>query len=236
MELQRTLWQHPAMIEFRTLSDDHPDLAYSPLLRGALLTLQYAQEHGSIGLTKTKAFKRVFVHWAVALLLKAAAVQFNKTVFLSLFRNSQVELIHVETPDDPARAYIHPSLGVGPMHACSCSKAIAAFAEPQFQDCIIGGTPKAYTEHTKTTEAELRADFARIVVRGCADCDQEIDIGIASVAAPDSIGNIGATFSMGAVGPIRRFGQAQRHAIGVKLIELANRVSGAIQLCNMAEV
>ena len=53
------------MIEFRTLSDDHLDLAHSPLLRGALMTLQYAQEHGAIGLTKTLAFKRVFVHWAV---------------------------------------------------------------------------------------------------------------------------------------------------------------------------
>jgi len=53
------------MIKFRTLADDHPDLVLSPLLHGALLTLQYAQEHGSIGLTKTNAFKRVFVHWAV---------------------------------------------------------------------------------------------------------------------------------------------------------------------------
>lgn len=53
------------MIEFRTLPDDHPDLALSPLLRGALLTLQYAEEHGAIGLTKSMAFKRVFVHWAV---------------------------------------------------------------------------------------------------------------------------------------------------------------------------
>lgn len=53
------------MIEFRTLANDHPDLTHSPLLRGALLTLQYTQKHGSIGLTKTKAFKRVFVHWAV---------------------------------------------------------------------------------------------------------------------------------------------------------------------------
>ena len=41
------------MIEFRPLPDDHPDLAHSPMLRAALLTLQYAQEHGSIGLTKT---------------------------------------------------------------------------------------------------------------------------------------------------------------------------------------
>lgn len=53
------------MIAFRTLTDDHPDLAHSPLLRAALLTLQYTQDHGSIGLTQTKAFKRVFVHWAV---------------------------------------------------------------------------------------------------------------------------------------------------------------------------
>ena len=53
------------MIEFLELPDDHPDLAHSPLLRAALLTLQYAQDRGTIPLTKTTAFKRVFVHWAV---------------------------------------------------------------------------------------------------------------------------------------------------------------------------
>jgi peptidoglycan/xylan/chitin deacetylase (PgdA/CDA1 family) len=58
------LWQHRAMIEFRALTDDHPGLACSPLLRAALLTLRYLREHGAIGLTKTMAFKRVFVHWA----------------------------------------------------------------------------------------------------------------------------------------------------------------------------
>jgi len=53
-----------AMSYFRDLSDDCPDLSYSPLLRAARLTLKYAQDHGAIGLTKTGAFKRVFVHWA----------------------------------------------------------------------------------------------------------------------------------------------------------------------------
>jgi hypothetical protein len=62
METRHRLWQRRALIEFSPLRDDHPDLAHSPMLRGALLTLQYAKEHGSIGLTKTKAFKRVFVH------------------------------------------------------------------------------------------------------------------------------------------------------------------------------
>lgn len=52
------------MIEFRQLPDDHPDLAYSPLLRAAVRNLQYAHVNGAIGLTQTKAFKRDFVKWA----------------------------------------------------------------------------------------------------------------------------------------------------------------------------
>jgi len=176
------------------------------------------------------------VRRCAAPLLRAAATNFNETVFLARFRDSKVEIIHVETPDDPARAFIHPGLGVRPMHACSCSKAIAAFAEPAFQEAILSCSLKQYTEHTKITKEALRAEFAQIVLRGFADCDQEIDMGIASVAAPVSIGNIGATFSVGAVGPIRRFGKEYREVIGAKLTDLANRISGAIQLCNVAPV
>lgn len=52
------------MIELRSLADDEPALAFSPLLRGFQKTFAYLGEHGSIGLTPSKAFKRVFVHWA----------------------------------------------------------------------------------------------------------------------------------------------------------------------------
>ena len=178
----------------------------------------------------------VDVRRCAAPLLRSAATNFNETVFLARFRNSKVEIIHVETPDDPARAFIHPGLGERPMHACSCSKAIAAFAETEFQDCILSGSMKQYTDHTKITKEDLRREFAQIVEQGFADCDQEIDMGIASVAAPVSIGNIGATFSVGAVGPIRRFEKEYRREIGKKLTELSEKVSGAIQLCNVADV
>ena len=53
------------MIGFHQLSDNDPALTHSPLLRAALLTLQYAQDYGPIGLTKTGTFKRIFIHWAV---------------------------------------------------------------------------------------------------------------------------------------------------------------------------
>jgi hypothetical protein len=53
------------MIGFRLLSDDHPALDMSPLLRAAVLTLDHVRDQGPIGLTQTKAFKRSFVGWAV---------------------------------------------------------------------------------------------------------------------------------------------------------------------------
>lgn len=52
------------MIAFRTLPHDALELNLCPLLRAAQLTLEYAIENDGIDLTKTAAFKRVFVHWA----------------------------------------------------------------------------------------------------------------------------------------------------------------------------
>ncbi|MEM9432320.1 MAG: IclR family transcriptional regulator [Pseudomonadota bacterium] len=169
-------------------------------------------------------------------LLRGAAINFNETVFLARYRDQKVEIIHVETPEDPTRAFIHPGIGERPLHACSCSKAIAAFAERSFREAILGGTLKSFTEHTKATREDLLAEFENIQKRGFADCDQEIDIGISSVAAPISIGNIGATFSVGAVGPVRRFGTEYRQKIGEQLKELSIKISAAIQMCNVAEV
>jgi DNA-binding IclR family transcriptional regulator len=171
-----------------------------------------------------------------AALLKSTAIKIGETVFLSRYRNSIVEIIHVETPDDPNRDYVHPGMGQRPMHACSCSKAIAAFSEAEFQERILAGDLKQYTEHTKTTDWELRAEFEQIVRQGYAECDQEIDLGVSSVAAPITVGRIGATFSVGAVGPIRRFTKEYRKELGQELVQLSEKISGAIQLCNVTEV
>lgn len=85
------------MIEFRTLPDDHPDLMLSPIFRGALLTLRYAQEHGAIGLTATKAFKRDFVHWAVSHFQwpgKPAEEVFRYQRFVNEAEYPPLELLH----------------------------------------------------------------------------------------------------------------------------------------------
>ena len=170
------------------------------------------------------------VRHAAAPAMKEAATTFGESVFLSRFRNDGVEIIHVETPADPGRAHIHPGLGLRPMHACSCSKAIAAFAEEDFRERVLGGPLKPYTEHTKTSSERLRLEFADIRERGFAECVEEIEMGVFSAAAPIRLGNIGATFSVGATGPIRRFDDGYREKIGKDLMDLASKVTAAIQL------
>jgi hypothetical protein len=46
------------------LHTDLDVLKHSPLVRGMVMALQYADENGGIGLTKSDAMNRKFVHWA----------------------------------------------------------------------------------------------------------------------------------------------------------------------------
>lgn len=167
---------------------------------------------------------------AAAPSLKIAADQYGEAVFLSRYRNKGVEIIHVEMPGDATRSFIHPGLGFRPMHACSCSKVIAAFAEESFRDEILSGPMRSYTPNTKRDPAALRAEFSEIRQAGYAECVEEIEVGVSSVAAPIRIGNIGATFSIGATGPVRRFTARRRAEIGQDLCALAGKVTLALQM------
>lgn len=172
----------------------------------------------------------VDVRGAAAPALKDASVDMGEAVFLSRFRGKGVEIIQVETPSDPTRSYVHPGLGFRPMHACSCSKVIAAFAEEDFREELLAGALRSYTEHTKTSAETLRDEFADIRTKGYATCVEEIEMGVSSVAAPVRIGNVGVIYSVGATGPVRRFTEKKRTEIGARLQDLATKVSGAIQL------
>ena len=162
--------------------------------------------------------------------LKKAAHLFGEAVFLSRYRNKGVEIIHVEAPRDAKRSFVHPGLGFRPLHACSCSKVIAAYADNDFQKEVVNAPLKSYTDYTKQSPDVLMAEFAAIRKIGYAECIEEIEVGVSSVAAPIRIGSIGAPFSIGVTGPIRRFTSERRSEIGLELSNMANKVSSALQL------
>ncbi len=159
----------------------------------------------------------------IAPALRQAAAQFGTAFFLSRLRGKSVEIIHVETPDTGV-SYLHPGLGKRPLHACSCSKAVAAFSPYLFSSGDMEGRLRAYTEFTLTSVEDLEAEFETIRKRGFAECVEEIERGMCSVAAPLATSGPGATMSIGATGSMRVFTPTFRKKFGPQITQIARDV------------
>jgi len=159
----------------------------------------------------------------IAPALKKAATQYGTAFFLSRLRGKSVEIIHVETPDTGV-SYLHPGLGKRPLHACSCSKAVAAFSPNLFSSGDMEGRLRAYTEFTLTSVEDLEAEFETIRKRGFAECVEEIERGMCSVAAPLATSGPGATMSIGATGSMRVFTPTFRKNFGPQITQIARDV------------
>lgn len=160
----------------------------------------------------------------IAPALKQSATELGSAFFLSRLRGKFVEIIHVEVPDTGV-SFLHPGLGKRPLHACSCSKAVAAFSPEILKTSELEGQLRAYTEYTVTNVDDLEAEFAIIRQRGFAECVEEIERGMCSVAAPLTPGGAGAMMSIGATGSSRVFTPAFRAKLGTKIVKIADELS-----------
>ncbi len=156
--------------------------------------------------------------------LKKAALSYGATFFLSRLREQSVEIIHVETPDNGV-SYLHPGLGKRPLHACSCSKVVAAFSPEVLVEKYLKGRLKAYTEFTITRFTDLSAEMDTIRERGYAECVEELERGMCSVASPLGHSEFGRTLALGATGSARVFNNSFREKLGKQLVHLGNELS-----------
>lgn len=159
--------------------------------------------------------------------LRAASDRLGVTFFLSSLRGRSVEIVHVEPPRTGV-SYLHPGLGRRPLHACSCAKAVAAFAPIALIDPGFEARMRAYTEFTLTRLSDLEEDLADVRRRGWAECVEEIERGMCSVAAPLATSGDLALTSIGGAGSSRVMGAAFRAELGAELIELARQISARL--------
>lgn len=159
--------------------------------------------------------------------LAQAAREHGAAFFLSRLRGQSVEIIHVETPATGV-SYLHPGTGKRPLHACSCAKAIAAFSPALLSESGLKGQLRAYTEQTITRLVDLEAELAVIRSKGYAECVEELERGICSVAAPLAETGPGAALSIGATGSTRIFTPDMRARIGRALTVMARDLSGLL--------
>ena len=163
----------------------------------------------------------------IAPTLRQAAAEHGAAFFLSRLRGRSVEIIHVETPDTGV-SFLHPGLGRRPLHACSCSKAVAAVSPDLVLSLGLEGRLRAYTEVTQTSLADLEAEFELIRRRGYAECVEEIERGMCSVAATLADAGPGATMSIGATGSTRVFTPAFRASLGREIMRMARDLSAGL--------
>lgn len=166
--------------------------------------------------------------------LKKAADKYGAAFFLSRLREHSVEIIHVETPKNGV-SYLHPGLGKRPLHACSCSKVVAAFSPELMAEQNISGRLKAYTEYTLTRYEDLKAELEVIRKRGYAECVEELERGMCSVASPVGQNTFGKTLAIGATGSARVFSVSYRELLGRQLARLGDELSTEFGWHNEAE-
>ncbi len=172
---------------------------------------------------------------AVSAMLHKTVADLGETAFLARYRGGRVDLVHIETPTDPAQAYIYPGLGPRPAHACSSAKAIAAFIAPDLCEDLLDVQPFRFNDATITDPKMIQRELNQVRRYGYAMCDGEIDYGVTSVAVPINIDQLGAIFSMGVVGPSNRIKPLVQNRILPTLTTEALRAAAAIQHCSVAE-
>ena len=75
---------------------------------------------------------------------------------------------------------------------------------------------------------DLEAEFDAIRKRGFAECVEEIERGMCSVAAPLSPNGPGSTMSIGATGSARVFTPAFREKLGPQICEITRDLSATL--------
>ncbi|WP_234998906.1 IclR family transcriptional regulator C-terminal domain-containing protein [Ruegeria sp. AU67] len=163
----------------------------------------------------------------IAPILATGARNYGAAFFLSRLRGNWVEIIHVATPETGV-SYLHPGVGKRPMHACSCAKAIAAVSPELLSHGELNGQLKRYTEHTITSGKDLAKELDVIRAKGYAECIEELERGISSVATTLGKTGVGSTLSIGATASVRVFTPPIRVKIGQALIEMSHELSSAL--------
>jgi IclR family pca regulon transcriptional regulator len=132
----------------------------------------------------------------------------------------------------PVRRVMTVALGVGarlPAHAASMGRVLLAGLPPAaLQRWLAGCRPVRLTPHTVTDVRRLRRIVAEVRAQGYAYVEQEMELGLCSLAVPvrDRDGNVIAALNAS----LPYHAAASRHALGEVLPEL-RATAAAVERC-----
>ncbi len=162
----------------------------------------------------------------VAPLVRALKGELNETASFMVQRGWDVEALVTEASDQALRYAVDPGTR-RPLHALAAGKAIAAWLPEADLARYFAETIRAtLTPHTRTSEADLTADFARIKAEGFSLAREEATVGIVGMAVPvRENGMVVGAFSVAV--PAVRFSDALAERIRLLLQRSAAAIAAA---------
>jgi len=157
--------------------------------------------------------------------MKALAVLSGESVHVAILDRD--EMLYVEWVSSSQSVQTFSRVGYRvPLYCSALGKAVLAFLPPQEQEGLLK-TIK-FTRHTPDTimsRDDLLSDLSLVRQRGYATHDEEVELGIRTVAAPirNHTGTVFAAISV--AGPTLRIDREQLPALGGYAREAADKIS-----------
>jgi len=160
----------------------------------------------------------------VAPLVRALKGELNETASFMVQRGWDVEAIVTEASDQALRYAVDPGTR-RPLHALAAGKVIlAAMDEAGLARYFAETTRAVFTPATRTSDADLRQDIARVTAEGIAIAREEATAGIVGTAVPARIdGQFVGAFSVAV--PAVRFDDALEVRVRQALLRAAGALS-----------
>ena len=160
----------------------------------------------------------------VAPLVRALKGELNETAAFMVQRGWEVESLVTEASDQALRYAVDPGTR-RPLHALAAGKVILAAMDQAERARYFAETTRAvFTAHTRTSEADLLADIARITAEGMAVAREEATVGIVGNAVSARIdGRFVGVFSVAV--PAVRFDAALEARVRQALLRAAGALA-----------
>lgn len=156
----------------------------------------------------------------MAPLVRALKGELNETASFMVRQGWDVEALVTEASDQALRYAVDPGTR-RPLHALAAGKVLLAWmADDELAVYFAQSQREQLTPHTRTDEADLRADIALIRAEGVGVASEEATLGICGTAVPVWIdGELAGAFSIAV--PAVRFDAALQDRIRALLLRSA---------------
>ncbi|MBX4922281.1 MULTISPECIES: IclR family transcriptional regulator [Rhizobium] len=156
--------------------------------------------------------------------IKSLAEASTETVHLSEISGGRLSTIHVE--DAPRAHRIIIDVGsLLPLHATASGLAFLAFSPRSEIDAFLAKPLEKFTEYTVVDPQLMRDLLEETAARGFSVCDQGLEAGVISTAAPIRTPNGHPIGCVAVAAPLSRTTKSAIHEFGAQAAAAANAIS-----------